>query len=55
MAEWTDAQPTMELRWLGERLQQKWKVARGGVGIGVIYTEEWRDIPVVKDYADAVD
>ena len=61
MTAWTEETPTMELRlvrppakqepgwivhYLKDRLQQKWKITRGGEG-RVEYTEEWRDVPLV--------
>lgn len=50
MAAWIDAKPTLEFRIVLKRMdgnfawQQKWKVAKGGTGTGVTYTEEWRYI-----------
>lgn len=62
MAQWVEEKPTMELRWVrgevysanevaADRLQQLWKIAKGGTG-RVYYTEEWRDVPVVHDGVD---
>lgn len=59
---WTDEQPTMQLRWrrlrmrtgsgafdfvVVKELQQLWKVSRG-YGGRVVYSEEWRDVPIVE-------
>ena len=63
MADFTKEEATTELRWLTypiqrgpapfdlewrETLQQKYRVTRGEGG-KVEYSEEWRDIPEVKE------
>lgn len=62
--EWIDEKPTMELRFrlyrvlkgpnpfdigIERRLQQKWKITRGGGGDGVKYEEVWRDVVEVGE------
>lgn len=64
MAAWVDEKCTNELRfvtyrlWVGpnpfdyraeKKLQQLWKVAKGGEGNGVQYIDEWRDVPVLSE------
>lgn len=64
MGQWVEAKATNELRfverklsdgeftYIEKRLQQLWKISRGGLG-RVEYSEEWRDIPVVNDKDDS--
>lgn len=64
MGRWVEEECTNRLRfvtyrmWVGpnradyraeRRLQQLWKVTKGGDGEGVRYEEDWRDVPVVSE------
>lgn len=56
MGSWVEEKPTERLRFVSrrmkdgeftyveKRLQQLWKITRGGLG-RVEYLEEWRDVP----------
>lgn len=60
MGSWVEEKPTMHLRFVGRRmkdgeftyverrLQQLWKIAKGGLG-RVEYSEEWRDVPEISE------
>lgn len=50
--EWTQEEPTPELRWRSAVLQQKWVCRRGTHANTMKMWTEWRDVPVASNLED---